>query len=82
MIRFPKSHTSGKIDCYKMDLYRLAEPRNVSVEVKYDVLCLLVIVFSIPAVVGRSKGLNYTCWMKGDGRYLTNPLPQGWLLAS
>ena len=32
-----------------MDFQRLAGPRNVSVDLKYDVLWLLVFVYSIPA---------------------------------
>ena len=32
-----------------MDFQRLAGPRNVSADLIYDVLCLLVFVYSIPA---------------------------------
>ena len=42
-----------------MDFQRLAGPRNVSVDLKYDVPCLLVFVYGIPASIGRSNGLNF-----------------------
>ena len=32
-----------------MDFQRLAGPRNVSVDLKCDVLCLLMFVYGIPA---------------------------------
>ena len=31
----------------------------MSVDLKFDALCLQVFVYGIPAWVGRSKGLNY-----------------------
>ena len=43
----------------QMDFQRLAGPRNVSVDLKYDVLCLWVFVYGIPAWFGRSNGLNF-----------------------
>ena len=43
----------------EMNFLRLAGPRNVSVELKYDVLCLLVLVYGIPALVGRINRLNF-----------------------
>ena len=42
-----------------MDFQSLAGPRNVSVDLKYDVLCLWMFVYGIPAWVGRSNGLNF-----------------------
>ena len=31
----------------------------MSVELKYDVLCLLVFVYGVPALVGRTNRLNF-----------------------
>ena len=46
-----------------MDFQRLAGPRNLSVDLKYDVkynvLCLWVFVYGIPAWVGRSNCLIF-----------------------
>ena len=43
----------------EMDFQCLAGPRNVSVDLKYDVLCLWVFVYGIPVWVWRSNGLNF-----------------------
>ena len=42
-----------------MDFQRLAGPRNVCIDLKYDVLCSGVFVYGIPIRVGRSNGLHF-----------------------
>ena len=42
-----------------MDFQRLSGPRTVSVDLKYDVVCLWVFVYGIPASVWKSNGLNF-----------------------
>ena len=43
----------------EMDFHCLAGPRNFSINLKYDVLCFWVFVYSIPAWVEISNGLNF-----------------------
>ena len=42
-----------------MDFHHLARPRNMSEDLKYDVLCLRVFVYGILARVRRNNGLNF-----------------------
>ena len=42
-----------------VDFQHFDGPRNMSVALKSDVLCLWVFVYGIPAWVGRSNGLNF-----------------------
>ena len=55
------NNNSGFGRAAEMNFKRLAGNRNVSVDLKYDVLCLCKLVYDITACVGRSHGLNFVC---------------------
>ena len=64
----------AKISCFcraaEIDFQSLAGPRSVSVDLKYDVLCLWVFLYGLTAWVGRSNGLNF---VSVGGNVCANP---------
>ena len=53
------NNNSGFGRAVEMNFKRLVGNRNVIVDLKYDVLCLCKLVYSITACIGRSNGLNF-----------------------